>query len=186
MKLTAVAWIFLGFHVLPGLAASGETAATFRAEIDFSYRRQAGPGSNQIAIWVENAEGKVVRTLYVSDFTAGRGGWRIREHSVPRWVRQAGVAGMTADRIDAFTGATPSPGPVTRVWDGRDDAGGPVPAGRYRIFLEATLRQENQVLYHADVEVGGPAGEVRPEPEYRGFDVPERAMIGGVSIRFGW
>lgn len=170
---------------LSGLAISGEASGAFRAEIDFSYRRQGGPGSNQIAIWVEDARGDVVRTIYVSNFTAGEGGWRIRENSVPRWVRQAGIADMAAARIDAFTGATPSSGKVRQAWNGRDDAGNPVPVGNYRIFLEATLRQENQVLYSADVTVGGPAGEIRPKPEYRGADIPERAMIGDVLFRYG-
>ena len=38
-------------------------------EVSFSYTRQAGPGSNQYAVWIENAQGEVVRTLFVTAFT---------------------------------------------------------------------------------------------------------------------
>ena len=38
-------------------------------EVSFNYEHQDGPGSNQYAVWVENAQGKVVRTLFVTSFT---------------------------------------------------------------------------------------------------------------------
>ena len=39
-------------------------------ELSFNYQKQSGAGSNQYAVWVENSEGKVVRTLVVTSFTS--------------------------------------------------------------------------------------------------------------------
>ena len=39
-------------------------------ELSFQYNKQPGPGSNQYAVWIENADGQVVKTLYVTEFTS--------------------------------------------------------------------------------------------------------------------
>ena len=46
-----------------------QTAKTRTLEVSFDYQRQAGPGSNQYAVWIENAKGEVVKTLFVTSYT---------------------------------------------------------------------------------------------------------------------
>lgn len=46
-------------------------------EVSFYYQRQADPGSNQYAVWIENEKGNVVKTLFVTSYTTkghARGG----------------------------------------------------------------------------------------------------------------
>ncbi|MCD8029788.1 MAG: DUF2271 domain-containing protein [Bacteroides sp.] len=44
-----------------------------KLEITVDYKRQDGRGSNQYAVWVEDAVGNLVKTLYVTQFTADGG-----------------------------------------------------------------------------------------------------------------
>ena len=95
-------------------------------ELSFQYNKQPGPGSNQYAVWIENADGQVVKTLYVTEFTAkGRSrdgskparGYTYRPSCTPTWVQHVGAESLTDQQIDAFTGprlpraaSRPSPG----------------------------------------------------------------------------
>ena len=65
-------------------------------EVSFDYQRQAGPGSNQYAVWIENEKGDVVKTLFVTSYTTkgrARGGeqpkrgYIVRPACVPTWVK---------------------------------------------------------------------------------------------------
>ena len=85
-------------------------------EVSFNYEHQDGPGSNQSAVWVENAQGKVVRTLFVTSFTTkgrARGdeelvrGYIKRLACVPDWVKAVNVNELSDEELDVFTGATP-------------------------------------------------------------------------------
>ncbi|MDR3210615.1 MAG: DUF2271 domain-containing protein [Planctomycetota bacterium] len=183
--------LFVGLSLLlVCLASTGVMAGESFSpvEIEFVYQPQSGFASNQIALWVEDSSGKVARTLMVTAFTAGRGGWKIRENSVPLWVSRSGVAGMSRPEIDAISSATPPGGQVRVVWDGLDNRGKFLPAGNYRLLLEATLRDSARVLFQASLSLGGQEKggkrEIRPQPEYTDPGVPERNMINEVVIRY--
>jgi len=159
-------------------AAAQQTAA----ELSFSFTRQSGSASNQFAVWVENAQGSHIKTLYATRFTAD-GGWKRRPSSIPLWVKQSALSGMTKTQVDALTGATPKSGTLTYRWDGADSRGASLPAGDYVLILEGTLRNDNQVVYRAPIRLGqGPmAAEVNVE--YIGKPGSESAMIGNVTAR---
>ena len=53
------------------VAQSSQKAGKANAlEVSFNYQRQAGPGSNQYAVWIENEKGEFVKTLFVTSYTA--------------------------------------------------------------------------------------------------------------------
>lgn len=118
-------------------------------EISFDYAKQAGPGSNQYAVWVEDASGQVVKTLFVTRFSAlGRSydeskpqrGYTYRPSCVHKWVEDVNADSLTDEQMDAFTGATPAEGGIqTFSWDFTDQAGASVPFGSYTVFIEADL-----------------------------------------------
>jgi hypothetical protein len=91
---------------------------------------------------------------------------------------------MRKNEIDALSGATPSPGKLNYRWDAADAKGRAVPAGEYRVYLEATLRGENRVLYSAVVKLGGEAGAAVVKSEYFGTETAERGMIRGLSVNY--
>ncbi|MDR1902451.1 MAG: DUF2271 domain-containing protein [Treponema sp.] len=163
------------------LTGAEAQAGTGKVEVTFNFTRQGGYATNQFAVWVEDSGGKYIKTLYATMFTAN-GGWKTRDQSLPVWVKQSGLSGMKKNETDAVTGSTPQTGKVSYIWDGTNQAGLAVPAGEYRIFVEATLRNENQVMYNAAVRLGGGASEFQPNPVYKGNSARERGMIGGVKI----
>ena len=91
------------------LAESDAAAEYSGIEITFTYQRGTTIASNQLAVWVEDEEGAVVKTLLVTDFTAGRRGYRNRTMSLPVWVASADPESMTNQEIDVLSAATPRP-----------------------------------------------------------------------------
>lgn len=149
-------------------------------EISFNYAKQRGVASNQFAVWVEDAQGNYIKTLYATKFTAA-GGWKRRPLSLPQWVKRSNLAEMGKAQVDAITGPTPKSGALKYSWDGTDGGGNALPDGEYRIFVEATLRNENQVLYTAAVQLGE-SGQATADAQYSGASSAERGMIGPVTV----
>jgi len=174
-------FIVLFIALILTAAAAQQTQAP-AAEITFTFTRQSGSASNQFAVWIENAQGQYVKTVYATRYTAG-GGWKRRASSIPVWVKQSGLSGMTNAQVDALTGATPRAGALTYTWDGTDSRGAPVSAGDYVIILEGTLRWENQVYYRAPIRLGQGASAAQVSVEYVGDPGSERGMIGDVKVR---
>ena len=156
------------------------SAGAFKVEVSFTYTKQSGTASNQFAVWIEDAQGHYIKTLYATRFTAA-GGWQRRPFSLPQWVKQSNIAGMNKTQIDALTGPTPKAGDLRYVWDGTDSTGRTVSAGEYRVLVEATLRNENQVIYTATVKLGE-KGQTTARAQYAGSGTAERGMIGPVTV----
>ena len=170
------------YVLLMVFALAGAAAQQAAAEVSFSFTRQSGSGSNQFAVWVEDAQGVHVKTLYATRFTAN-GGWQRRPTSIPLWVKQSSLSGMNKAQVDALTGATPRSGTLTYRWDGADSRGAPLPVGNYVIILEGTLRGDNQVVYRAPIRLGQGAATAEVSVEYIGKAGSESAMIGNVTAR---
>ena len=160
-------------------AAAQQSAA---AEVTFTFTRQSGSASNQYAVWIENAQGQLVKTLYATRWTAN-GGYRTRPSSIPVWVRLSDLANMNRSQIDAVSSATPRTGTLTYSWDGTNSQGAAVPAGDYTLVLEGTLRWENQVIYRAPFRLGHGTASPQVSVTYTGDSTAERGMISGVSVR---
>ena len=141
LRLAAVLFVVSSFHASGNTFADDQSQQTSkvpeRLDITFDYQR-GGIASSQYAIWVEDAAGKPVRTIFVTRFTATRG-FSERPDAVPTWVARFYPAQMTSAQVDAVSGATPSNGSLHYTWDGKDNQGKPVPAGSYTVFLEGTL-----------------------------------------------
>ena len=157
-------------------------------ELSFNYQKQSGAGSNQWAVWIENSEGKVVRTLTVTSFTSkgrgGRRGYTFRPTCVPTWVKNAKAEEMTDEQIDAVTGATPAQSGVqTFTWDFKDADGKAVPAGNYKIFLEATLYFNSIVLYSGSFSTSDKAGAISLTSKLTEEDEQHKNMITEVKAQ---
>ena len=157
-------------------------------ELSFNYQKQSGAGSNQWAVWIENAEGKVVRTLTVTSFTSkgrgGRRGYTFRPTCVPTWVKNAKAEEMTDEQIDAVTGATPSQSGVqTYTWDFKDAAGKDVPAGDYKICFEATLYFNSILLYTGSFSTMDIAGDIKRTSTLPEEDEQHKNMITEVKAQ---
>ena len=159
--------------------------------IAFDFQKQSGHASNQFAVWIGDADGNYIKTLYATRFTAN-GGYKNRPESIPVWVEKSGLAYM--NNIDAVTEATPKSGQLTYSWDLTDQSGSAVPDGSYMFFVEGSLRWRNRILYSGVIEIGGEAVTVTAEAEYffeaapgqpaLTADSPELGMIVEVTAEY--
>lgn len=152
--------------------------------ISFDYQRGTTIASNQVAVWIENTEGELVKTLYVSDFTAARRGYESRDMTLSEWVKTAVPSDMSDDDIDAVSSATLGTGSHSFSWDLTDENGERVPDGVYTVKGEGTLYWESSILFSSQVDICSPISgdltvtEIRSEP-----DTQENAdMIDNVRI----
>ena len=140
------------------------TALYADVDVDFEYKEMSGFASNQFALWVENADGDVVKTLFVTDFTGIKRGYKKREQSLNNWVAIAKPDKMSDTELDAISGATPKSGAQHFAWDLTDNQGKKVPVGKYFIKLEGTFYGASNVVYTGTVDLATPSAiEVKME-----------------------
>ena len=164
-------------------AEGAADAASKGIEISFAYQHASTMASNQMAVWVEDTDGAMVKTLLVTDFTAGRRGYRNREMSLPAWVAAADPESMSDQEIDAVSSATPGQGRLTYLWDFTDDLGQPVPKGIYTIHVEGTFFWESDVVYTAVIDTANLVDEIAVEMERTAPDTHDNEdMITDVSV----
>jgi tetratricopeptide (TPR) repeat protein len=112
----------------------------------------------QTGLWVEDKDGKFVKTLYVSGFS---GFAKEKQVVLPEFAKR------TKFETDGTTGASIDWGKYTYSWDLMDHAGKRVKSGVYKIVLEISwwpsMRYETA---EAAIRVGGAASEtvVSKEP----------------------
>lgn len=122
--------------------------------VRLTFQRAGTSAANQSAVWIENADGELVKTLYVSNFTAN-GGYRSRPESLATWVSKANPADMGNSQVDAVSSATTQSGAQNYRWNGTDETGAAMPAGDYHVFVEGTMYWTSSVLYSGTFAWGG-------------------------------
>jgi len=177
---------------LAGIVSLSGCGASAPADVDMpdsdivavtiDYQKQVGFASNQFAVWIENEDGALIKTLYATRFTAS-GGYRDRPDAIPVWVERSGLSEM-AD-VDAITGATPKSGSLRFVWDLTDTSGRRVPDGTYRFFVEGTLRWKNRVLFSGELLLDGGAASAEAVPAYTYASSDEQSALTDESPEHG-
>ncbi len=101
----------------------------------------------QTAVWIEDTQGKYVKTVYVSGFS---GFVKEKQVVLPEWAQQSqfeGVNAVTAASIDA--------GQYDFVWNCTDLSGKKVPPGKYTVRAETTFWPSMKYdLATATLEIG--------------------------------
>lgn len=120
-----------------------------------------------LAVWIEQEDGRAVRQLHV---LGDRSRWL---SELPRWWRHYG----RNDPAGALGIARPTraPGQYTLAWDGRDDRGEPMPAGRYVLRVEAAREHGG----HEDIALPFPLGGATSPLQHQG-----QAEIGRLVLRY--
>lgn len=122
-------WLWMVMGGLSGMGAFAAPPTEGTLEVHVNIRGDStgfGP-RHVVAVWVEDANGRFVRTLAVE----GRKQWKRLE----AWRASAGREG----RADAVTGATRTDwGWFSTSWDGTFSGGTPAPDGKYRVRIETT------------------------------------------------
>jgi len=97
-----------------------------------------------VAVWAEDMSGKVVRNITV---------WSEKRRWLPdlfEWWKKSGSSGGGS----SVTRATRPPGRYQLLWDGRDDAGQPLPTGKYRIVVESNREHGSYAKESGVIECG--------------------------------
>ena len=172
-------------------ASSALPSFNRRLEVSFDYQRQAGPGSNQYAVWIENEKGDVVKTLFVTSYTTkgrARGGeqpkrgYIVRPACVPTWVKTVKADEKTDQQLDAVTGATPQAGGTqTFTWDFTDEQGKAVPQGNYKVVVEATLFFDSDIIYLGTFSTKDKEGDVKLTSTLTKEDEQHKNMVTNVK-----
>ena len=170
--------------------SSKKAAKASTLEVSFNYQRQAGPGSNQYAVWIENEKGEFVKTLFVTSYTAkgrARGGeqpkrgYIVRPACVPTWVKTSKAEEKTDVQLDAVTGATPQSGVQTFTWDFTDEQGKVVPQGTYKVKVEATLIFDSDIVYTGTFSTKDTPGNITLTSELTKPDEQHKDMVTDVK-----
>ena len=113
-------------------------------EFELSYRDELAP---QTAVWIENAEGAFVKTIYVSGFS---GYAKEKQINLPVWAKSSEFVD-----VDAVTGASINLGHHVYVWDLIDHNGVKVKQGQYKVLVEVSYWPSMQYQrVEAPVEIG--------------------------------
>ena len=148
--------------MLLAMPAMAQTKKGKTLEVSFNYQKQAGPGSNQYAVWIENEKGEVVKTLFVTSFTT--------------------KGSLSDQQLDGVTGATPqASGNQTFTWDFTDQQGKKVKDGKYCVKVEATLYQTSSIVYTGSFSSKDKAGSVTLTSKLSEPDEAHKDMITDVK-----
>lgn len=100
-------------------------------------------------------------------------------------MAHADVASMESSQIDAVSGATPTTGSYSYVWDETDDEGNKVPKGTYTFYVEGTLYWSSIVVFQGEVDTGGTENtQLDVETSYTENTETNRNMLSNVTAEY--
>jgi thiamine biosynthesis lipoprotein len=151
------------------LQAAGEGAWEHELGISFSI---ANPGGRKyrrpfVAIWIEDADGKPVRTLAV---------WGKEAKYLKDLRSWWAFARNDRKLVQAVTRASRAPGRYQLVWDGNNDKGQPLPQGTYTVRVESAREKGQHVNMNGRIACMDKAATARIEGN---------SEIGEVSLSYG-
>ncbi|MFO0876149.1 MAG: DUF2271 domain-containing protein [Gemmataceae bacterium] len=119
-----------------------------------------------VAVWIEDADGTAVRTVAV---------WGNASRWLPTMSGWWKVARGNGPLIKAVTRATRAPGSYRIVWDGKDDAGKPLPRGTYTVKVEVH-REHGKHLFQT--------GKIVCEDEDARITLEKNAEMGETVVEY--
>jgi hypothetical protein len=134
--------------------ASPAATGAGRLEVAFLYMPPTNVDPTyHTAIWLEDANGVLLKTLYVSQELSA--GYYKTGQACPDWVKKAHWDKMPKADVDAVTAPTPNVGSETKVFDLAEYGVAP---GVYQFRFQMHVGEDHNVLYRGTLTVG-PANE---------------------------
>ncbi|MBS1706530.1 MAG: DUF2271 domain-containing protein [Armatimonadetes bacterium] len=128
----------------------------YEALISLSIAEQEGFRTHRpyVAVWVEDANGKTIRTLSLWVQTERRGPKWIPD--LRRWFRgeEDRRTADGGDMVTTISSATRQAGKYSLVWNGKNDKGALVDQGDYNICIEAVREHGTYQLIREKVSFG--------------------------------
>jgi hypothetical protein len=179
LKTSAFAVAGLAFSRLGFASALGaaKAAATLPSAMELAVNLElAAPSGGRynrpyVAVYIEDAQGKLVRTVSLWAETSGRGQRYLSD--LRRWFSESGGAAL----LPTATSPTRNPGKYSLVWDGKTDKNAAAPQGDYYVVVEAAREH-------------GPYGVVREKvtlgtaPVKKALDTSVNPDLASVSLDY--
>ena len=127
-----------------------------KVTVSYTWSKIQSYGSNQLAVWVEDLNGKYICTLFATRYTA-KGGYLKRPVSLSEWTSKSDLKNAKKPEVDAITGATPSTGKQSLTWNCKDKSGKNISAGSYVIRMEANIHDDDKMFFRGEIKIGGNA-----------------------------
>jgi len=160
--------------VTPQTAKSGAWPNGFQVTLALTLKTPtAGGGGKQrvkrpyVAVWIEDADGKRVRTVAV---------WGNQRKYMPDLREWWKVAREDEQWAASITRATRSAGSHRIAWDGLDDKGGPLPAGTYTVVLEVNREHGTYCIERGTIACAKTAAQGK---------IPASAEFAEAQVTFG-
>ncbi len=148
--------------LLPSPAVTAAAPPAGVLELSFMYLPPSSlEPTYHTAIWLEDDNGRLVRTLYVTRELSATG-YKVGE-ACPEWVNQAHWEKEAPAVVDAVTGPTPSVGTGALRFD--LGALGIAP-GRYQFKFQVHITDTYNVLYRGRIDTTQAAGDVALDTLY--------------------
>jgi thiamine biosynthesis lipoprotein ApbE len=124
-----------------------------------------------VAVWIEDQDHYPVRTLAL---------WFDKSRWLPdlkQWYRGERLRSMTEgnDLTTSVSSATRPPGKYTLKWDGKDQAGKPVKAGKYTVCIEAAREHGTYQVMRQEMDFSGSAKQAQ---------LPGNVEIAGATLEY--
>lgn len=131
--------------------AAGGSAGTIQVTFLFMPPTTIDP-TYHTAMWLEDKDGKLVKTLYVSQELSSA---EYKMGNVcPDWVKLAKWDTTAKSDVDAVTAPTPNVGSEAKTFDLTQYGVAP---GEYQFKFQMHVLEQHNVLFRGTVQVGGPA-----------------------------
>jgi thiamine biosynthesis lipoprotein ApbE len=134
-------------------AEQGSWGAGWQLTVSLELARMPGNSRRPyVAVWIEDKDKFPVRTVAL---------WYDRKSrylpELRAWYRADRLRAMAegSQIVDAVTSATRPAGKYTVQWDGKDNAGKPVPAGTYTVCIEASREHGTYQIIRQELELAG-------------------------------
>lgn len=120
--------------------------------------RGGGPGGGgarnpYVAVWIENADSELVKTVALWHLTGGQDRWL---GELSRWSATGGA--------DTVSSATRAAGSYDLVWDGTDENGDRVDQGDYTLYIEGAREHGNYELIDMPLSLGTKDAQFQGQP----------------------
>ncbi len=142
------------------VANEAEEEARTGLTVKFTLNRAQNGGPYRrpyVAIWLEDADGYPVKTALL---------WMLTDQPGPKWHRdltrwyrndRTRKELEKTDLIGTISGATRGPGAYEAHFDGTDNAGKPLPNGKYFLCLESAREHGKYQIIRTEIELQGEA-----------------------------
>ena len=166
------------------LRACGKQAPKNAGSLILSFRINPAEAdvqpSYQTVVWLENKDGRYVKTLFISEYLS-YGGYN-DSTICPAWIKQADWEHAPESEYDARTRATPSTGEHSLVFDlGNED----IDPGPYIACMQMHIIEDYNILYKGRVVIGGDDNEIKAHPIYTpAFYEAAKNILTDVNFKF--